>query len=200
VTVPRKNRHTHTPAQALQTIPPSWPFAVWGWISCDHSPGPSTGTSSSLSPSTSSQSGQRPPLWSISPKVLLSLSSNRSSVDLGSQAVSLRTTGPSLQVKSSRSIARTSTPKEQRPSGEGKRRNPQGTQDTHLRLLEKAWCKLGQRASVCAMGEPDHTQPSYRGDPVLLGLRGRSLPSPENPYGLPMGPVVRRVCVGTTTA
>jgi hypothetical protein len=34
--------------------------------------------------------------------------------------------------------------KEQRPSGEGKRRGPQGTQDTHLRLLEKAWCKLGQ--------------------------------------------------------
>jgi hypothetical protein len=54
--------------------------------------------------------GQRPPLWSISPRVLLSLSSSRSSVDLGSQAVSLRTTGPSLQVGSSRSIARTSAP------------------------------------------------------------------------------------------
>jgi hypothetical protein len=27
----------------------------------------------------------------------------------------------------------------------------------HLRLLEKAWCKLGQRASVSAVGEPDHT-------------------------------------------
>jgi hypothetical protein len=91
------------------------------------------------------------------------------------------------------------SPKEQRPSGEGKRRNPQGTQDTHLRLLEKAWCKLGQRASVCAMGEPDHTQSSYRGDPVLLGLRGRSLPSPGNPYGLPTGLVVRRVYVGTAT-
>jgi hypothetical protein len=110
--------------------------------------------------------------------------------------VSLWTTGPSLQVGSSRSIARTSTPssalcpwliQEQRPSGEGKHRNPQGTQDTHLRLLEKAWCKLGQRASVCAVGEPDHTYPSYRGDPVLPSLQGRSLPSlpPEIIKGSP---------------
>jgi hypothetical protein len=77
------------------------------------------------------------------------------------------------------------------PGGEGKRRDPQGTQDTHLRLLEKAWRKLGQRASVRAMGEPDHTQPSYRGDLVLPGLRGRSLPSPGNHYGLPTGPGFR---------
>jgi hypothetical protein len=35
------------------------------------------------------------------------------------------------------------------------------------------------------MGEPDHTQSSYRGDPVLFGLRGQSLPSPENHYGFP---------------
>jgi hypothetical protein len=26
-------KQIHTPAQALQMIPPSWPFAVWGWIS-----------------------------------------------------------------------------------------------------------------------------------------------------------------------
>jgi hypothetical protein len=103
-------KQIHTPAQALQMIPSSWPFTVWGWISWDYSPGPSTGTGSSSSPSTSSQSGRRPPLWSISPRVLLSLSSSRSSVDLGSQAVSLRTTGPSLQVGSSRSISRTSAP------------------------------------------------------------------------------------------
>jgi hypothetical protein len=49
-------------------------------------------------------------LWSISPRVLLSLSSSQSSVDLGSQVVSSRTTGHSLQVGSSRSIARTSAP------------------------------------------------------------------------------------------
>jgi hypothetical protein len=104
-------KQIHTLAQALQMIPPSWPFAVWGWISWDHSPGPAAGTGSSSSPSTSSQSGQRPPLWSISPRVLLSLSSSRSSIDLGSQAVSLRTTGPSLQVRFSRSIARTSAPR-----------------------------------------------------------------------------------------
>jgi hypothetical protein len=35
------------------------------------------------------------------------------------------------------------------------------------------------------MGEPDNTQPSYLGDPVLPGLRGRSLSSPRNYYGLP---------------
>jgi transposase InsO family protein len=39
-------------------------------------------------------------------------------------------------------------------------------------------------------GEPDHAQPSYRGDPILPGLWGRSLPSPGNNYGLPTGPVV----------
>jgi hypothetical protein len=27
-----------------------------------------------------------------------------------------------------------------------------------------------------------------QGDPVLLGLRGQSLPSPGNPFGLPTGP------------
>jgi ribonuclease HI len=47
-------KQIHTPAQALQMIPPSWPFAVWGWISWDNSPGPSAGTGSSSSPSTSS--------------------------------------------------------------------------------------------------------------------------------------------------
>jgi hypothetical protein len=26
-------KQIHTLAQALQMIPPSWPFAVWGWIS-----------------------------------------------------------------------------------------------------------------------------------------------------------------------
>ena len=41
-------------------------------------------------------------------------------------------------------------------------------------------------------GEPNHNQPSYRGDPVLPSLWGRSLPSPENHYGLPMGLVDRK--------
>jgi ribonuclease HI len=63
-------KQIHTPAQALQMIPPSWPFTVWGWISWEHFPGLSVGTVSSSSPSTNSQSGQRPPLWSVSPKVL----------------------------------------------------------------------------------------------------------------------------------
>jgi hypothetical protein len=103
-------KQIHTPAQALQMIPPSWPFSVWGWISWDHFPGSSAGTGTSSSPSTSSPSGQRPPLWSTSPKVPLSPSSSASSVDLGSQTVSLQTTEPSLQVRSSRNIARALAP------------------------------------------------------------------------------------------
>jgi hypothetical protein len=27
------SKQIHTPAQALQMVPPSWPFIVWGWIS-----------------------------------------------------------------------------------------------------------------------------------------------------------------------
>jgi hypothetical protein len=48
----------------------------------------------------------------------------------------------------------------------------------------------GYRSSARAVEEPDHTQPSYQGDPALPGLRGRSLPSTRNHYGLPTGPVV----------
>jgi hypothetical protein len=103
-------KQIHTLAQALQMIPPSWPFVVWGWISWDRFPGPSAATGTYLLPSTSSPSGQKPPLWSASPRALLSPSSNRSSVDLGSQVVSLQTMGPSLQVGSFRNIARTSAP------------------------------------------------------------------------------------------
>jgi hypothetical protein len=54
-------KQIHTPAQALQMIPPFWPFVVWGWIPWDHSPGPSAGFSSSSSPSTKTQSGWKPP-------------------------------------------------------------------------------------------------------------------------------------------
>jgi hypothetical protein len=35
------------------------------------------------------------------------------------------------------------------------------------------------------MGEPDHAQPSYRGDPILPGIRGRSLSPPEIIMGSP---------------
>jgi hypothetical protein len=80
-------KQIHTPAQALQMIPPSWPFVVWGWISWDHAPGPSAGTGSSSSPSTSSRSGLRPPLWLESPRVLLLHSSSQTSAHSGSQAI-----------------------------------------------------------------------------------------------------------------
>jgi hypothetical protein len=134
-------KQIHTPAQALQMIPPSWPFAVWGWISWDHSPGLSAGTGTYLSPSTSSPSGRKPPLWSASPRALLLLSSSRSSAGSGSQVVSLQTMGPSLQVESSRNTVKASAPdsascpcppQEQWTSGERKCRDPQGTQDAYL--------------------------------------------------------------------
>jgi ribonuclease HI len=51
---------------------------------------------------------QRLPLWSTSPRVLLLPSSSRLFADLGSQTISLRTTGPSSEVGSSKSIARAS--------------------------------------------------------------------------------------------
>jgi transposase InsO family protein len=38
---------------------------------------------------------------------------------------------------------------------------------------------------------PDYTQSSHWGDPVLPSLRGQSLPSPGNHYGLPTGPSFR---------
>jgi hypothetical protein len=103
-------KQIHTPAQALQMIPPSWPFAVWGV--------------DILGPFPRAVGGYRflfvaidkftkwpeaSPVVNIT-RVLLSLSSSRSSVDLGSQAISLQTTGPRLQVGSSRSIVRTSAP------------------------------------------------------------------------------------------
>jgi hypothetical protein len=38
------------------------------------------------------------------------------------------------------------------------------------------------------MVELDHTQSSNRGDPFLLGLRGQSMPSLGDHYGLAMSP------------
>jgi hypothetical protein len=174
-------KQIHTLAQARKMIPPSWPFAVWGV--------------DILGPFPRAVGGycflfvvidkfmkwpEATPVVSIT-RVLLLPSSSRSSVDSGSQVVSLRTTGPSLQVSSSKSITRASAPSSALrlwliPRATARRRGQtqksSGAQDTHLCLLEKAWCKLGQRPSLCAMGEPDHTQPSYREDPVLPGLRG----------------------------
>jgi hypothetical protein len=103
-------KHIHTPSQTLQMIPPSWPFAVWGV--------------DILGPFPRAVGGYRYLFVAIdkftkwpkatpvvkSPRVPLSPSSSPSSVDLGSQTVSLRTTEPSLQVRSSRNIARASTP------------------------------------------------------------------------------------------
>jgi hypothetical protein len=37
-------KQIHISAYTLQMIPPSWPFAVWGWTSWGHFPAPSEGT------------------------------------------------------------------------------------------------------------------------------------------------------------
>jgi hypothetical protein len=52
-------KQTHLPAQALQTIPITWPFVVWVWTSsapCRRCPG---ATRTCWSPSTNSPSGSR---------------------------------------------------------------------------------------------------------------------------------------------
>ena len=53
------SKKTHLPAQALQTIPLSWPFLVWGSISSAPSREQSGALNSCLLPSTSLQSGQK---------------------------------------------------------------------------------------------------------------------------------------------
>jgi hypothetical protein len=52
-------KQIHKPAQTLQMILPSWPFAVWGWTSWGYFPAPSKGTGSSISRSTCLPSGRK---------------------------------------------------------------------------------------------------------------------------------------------
>jgi hypothetical protein len=100
-------KQIHTPAQALQMIPPSWPFAVWGLISWDPSLGPSAGTGTSTSPMTSSPSGRKQPQWSILPKRQQQPSSSQSCAGSGSRTGSLPTIGLSSQANTFKSTART---------------------------------------------------------------------------------------------
>jgi hypothetical protein len=103
-------KQIHTPAQALEMIPPSWPFVVWGV--------------DILGPFPRAVGGYRflfvaidkftkwpeaTPMVSITQGVAVAFLKSIST-NLGSQAVSLRTTGPSSKVGSSKSIARASTP------------------------------------------------------------------------------------------
>jgi hypothetical protein len=52
-------KHTRLLAQALQTIPLTWPFSCWGSTYSDHSHEDKAATSSCLCPSTNSPSGLR---------------------------------------------------------------------------------------------------------------------------------------------
>jgi hypothetical protein len=146
-------KQIHTPAQALQMIPPSWSFAIWGVDILGPFPRAVGGYRYLFVAIDKFTKWPEPPPWSTSPKVPLSPSSSPSSVDLGSQTVSLRTTEPSLQVGSSRNTAWAlaptllcirGRPQKQWPGREGKCRDPQGTQNTYLRPLEEAWGELGQ--------------------------------------------------------
>jgi hypothetical protein len=88
-------KQIHTPAQTLQMIPPSWPFAVCGLDILGHFPGPSEGIGISMSPSTNSPSGRKRPLWSRSISNPQSSLSSPSSVGLTSWTGLSLTTGPS---------------------------------------------------------------------------------------------------------
>jgi hypothetical protein len=59
-------KQIHTLSQTLQMIPPLWSFTVWGLDILGPFPGPSEGTSISMSQSTNSPSGRKRPLWSRS--------------------------------------------------------------------------------------------------------------------------------------
>jgi ribonuclease HI len=52
-------KQQHVPAQVPKTIPPSWPFAIWGLDSVDHSRWPLAATSTSWWRWTNSPSGSR---------------------------------------------------------------------------------------------------------------------------------------------
>jgi hypothetical protein len=101
-------KQIHTPAQALQMIPPSWPFAVWGVDILGPFPRTVGGYRFLFVAIDKFTKWPEATLWSTSPKVLLLPSSSQLSADLGSQTMSLWTTGPSSKVSSSKSIARAS--------------------------------------------------------------------------------------------
>jgi hypothetical protein len=103
-------KQIHTPAQALQMIPPSWPFAVWGVDILGPFPKAVGGYRFLFVAIDKFTKWPEATLVVSTPKVLLLPSSSRLSADLGSQAVSLWTTGPSSKVGSSKSITRASAP------------------------------------------------------------------------------------------
>jgi hypothetical protein len=61
-------KQIYTPAQALQMIPSSWPFSVWGLDILGPFSRAVAGIGTSTSPSISSPSGRKQPLWSTSPR------------------------------------------------------------------------------------------------------------------------------------
>jgi hypothetical protein len=87
-------------------IPPSWTFAVWGWISWDPSLGPSAGTVTSTSPLTNSPSGRRQPQWSTSPRRQQLPSSSQLCAGLGSRTGSSPTMGLSSRVNTFKSTVK----------------------------------------------------------------------------------------------
>jgi ribonuclease HI len=82
-------KQIHTLAQALQMIPPSWPFVVWGVNILGPFPRAVGGYRYLFVAIDKFTKWSEPPIWSALPRALLSLSSSRSSADSGSQVVSL---------------------------------------------------------------------------------------------------------------
>jgi ribonuclease HI len=100
-------KQIHTPAHALQMIPPSWPFAVWGLDILGPFPRSVGGYRTSTLPLTSSPSGRKQPQWLTSPRRQQQPSSGRSCVGSGSRTGSSPTMGLSSQANTFKSTAKT---------------------------------------------------------------------------------------------
>jgi hypothetical protein len=103
-------KQIHTPAQALQMIPPSWPFTVWGVDILGPFPRAVCGYRYLfVAIDKFTKWPEATPVVNITQGAAIAFL--KSIVcRFGSQTVSLRATKPSLQVESFRYIARASTP------------------------------------------------------------------------------------------
>jgi hypothetical protein len=93
-------KQIHTPDQALQMIPPSWPFAVWGLDIL-------AGTGTFTSPSTNSPSGRKQLQWSTSPRHQQLPSSSQLCASLGSRTASSPTIELSSRANTFKSTVKT---------------------------------------------------------------------------------------------
>ena len=102
-------KQIHTPAEALQMIPPSWPFAVWGVDILGLFPRAVGGYRFLyVAIDKFTKWPEVTPVVNITKKNQQSHSSSPLCADLASQTASSRTTGPNSKADSSKSTVRTS--------------------------------------------------------------------------------------------